>query len=412
MPFDFDPYDASVMADPYPAYRYLQDADPVHYSEALRSWILTRYEDVRPSLNDMRLSADRITPYVDRLAPGERDKVKTVGPMLQKWAVFMDPPDHTRMRKLLNHGFTSTALADFQPKVRVIVERMIDQLVEKGAGGAEIDFINSFAYHLPATVIAVMLGVPESDVEQFRAWSEDLAPFVGSATDTPDKIGLAENSAQALTEYFTGILEARRANPPKPEDVTIIDHMMAAEEDGDTLSLAELISNAVLLLFAGHETTTNLLGNGLLALIQHPDQLRRFTNKPDMAESAVEELLRYDGPVGSLARSVLEDVEIGGKTIRKGQRLFCMLNAANRDPRQFDNPDSLDLGRQNNRHIAFGYGIHFCVGAPLARMEGRFALAAMMKRMKNIELGDKPPIWRDSLVLRGLSSLPIRFQSV
>ena len=288
---------------------------------------------------------------------------------------------------------------------------MIDQLVEKGRDGTEIDFINSFAYHLPATIIAVMLGVPESDVEQFRAWSEDLAPFVGSATDTPDKAGLAEQSARDLTEYFTGILENRRASPPGPEDTTIIDHMMAAEEDGDTLSLAELISNAVLFLFAGHETTTNLLGNGLLALIRHPDQLQRFTETPALAESAVEELLRYDGPVGSLARSVLEDMEIGGKTIRKGQRLYCMLNAANRDPRQFDDPDGLNLGRANNRHIAFGYGIHFCVGAPLARMEGRFALAAMMKRITEIELGDNPPVWRDSLVLRGLSSLPIRFKA-
>ena len=410
MPFDFDPYDSAVMDDPYPAYRYLLENDPVHYSHALRSWVLTRYEDVRPSLNDPRLSADRISPYLDRLSEDDRENVQTVGPMLQKWAVFMDPPDPTRMRKLLTHGFTSTAIADFRPKVEVIVERMIDQLIEKGGDGAEIDFINSFAYHLPATVIAVMLGVPESDVEQFRAWSEDLAPFVGSATDTPDKVALAERSAQDLTEYFTGILENRRANPPSPEDTTIIDHMMAAEEDGDTLSLAELISNAVLLLFAGHETTTNLLGNGLLALIRHPDQLQRFTETPALAESAVEELLRYDGPVGSLARSVLEDMEIGGKTIRKGQRLYCMLNAANRDPRQFDDPDGLDIGRANNRHIAFGYGIHFCVGAPLARMEGRFALAAMMKRMTQIELGDNPPVWRDSLVLRGLSSLPIRFK--
>jgi len=411
MPFDFDPYDSTVMDDPYPAYQFLQENGPVHYSHALRSWILTHYDDVRPSLNDPRLSADRISPYLDRLSEDDRDKVATVGPMLQKWAVFMDPPDHTRMRKLLNHGFTSTAIADFRPKVEIIVERMIDRLVEKGRDGTEIDFINSFAYHLPATIIAVMLGVPESDVEQFRAWSEDLAPFVGSAMDTPDKAGLAEQSARDLTEYFTGILENRRANPPGPEDTTIINHMMAAEEDGDTLSLAELISNAVLLLFAGHETTTNLLGNGLLALIRHPDQLQRFTETPALAESAVEELLRYDGPVGSLARSVLEDMEIGGKTIRKGQRLYCMLNAANRDPRQFDDPDGLNLGRANNRHIAFGYGIHFCVGAPLARMEGRFALAAMMKRMTEIELGDNPPVWRDSLVLRGLSSLPIRFKA-
>ena len=410
MPFDFDPYDSAVIDDSYPAYRYLQDNDPVHYSHALRSWKLTRYEDVRPSLNDPRLSADRITPYLERISLYERQKVATVGPMLRKWSVFMDPPDHTRMRKLLNQGFTSTALINFCPQVEVFGERMIDQLVEKGASGEEVDFINSFAYYLPATVIAVMLGVPESDVEQFRAWSEDVAAFVGSAADTPDKAGLAEASAVALTDYFAGIIESRRANPPAPEEVTVIDHMMAAEEDGDTLSLAELISNAVLILFAGHETTTNLLGNRLNTLLRNPTQLKLFTERHNLAENAVEEILRYDGPVGSLARSVLKDPEIGDKTLERGQWVFCMVNAANRDPQQFDAPDEFDITRENSRSIAFGYGVHFCVGAPLARMEGRFALAAMMKRVRAIELGDSPPTWRDSPVLRGLSSLPIRFK--
>lgn len=410
MPFDFDPYDPSVMADPYPAYRRLQDEDPVHYCKRLRAWMLTRYADVRPSLNDPRLSADRISPYLDRLPAAEREKVRTVGPMLQDWAVFMDPPDHTRMRKLLNHGFTSTALGAFRPKVEAIVERSIDQLVADGADGEEIDFIDAFAYRLPATVIAVMLGVPESDVEQFRTWSEELAPFVGSATATPDKIGLAERSARALTAYCREIIEARRANPPAPKDVTIIDHMIAAEDGGDSLSLAELIANCVLLLFAGHETTTNLLGNGLLALLRHPDQLRRLRDDPGLTDRAIEEFLRYDGPVGSVARSVLEDVEIGGRTIPAGQRVFCMMNAANRDPRRFENPDVLDIGREKSQHLIFGYGIHFCVGAPLARMEGRLAFPALLRRVADIALGDRPPVWRDSLVLRGLAELPVRLR--
>jgi len=412
MTFDFDPYDATVMADPYPSYRYLRDEDPIHYSNILRSWILTRYEDVRVSLNDPRLSADRISPYLARLSLDEREKVKTVGPLLQKWAVFMDPPDHTRMRKLLNHGFTSTALVKLQPKVEAIVEEMIDRLLEKGADGGEVDFINSFAYHLPATVIAVMLGVPEADIEQFRSWSEDLAPFVGSATDTPDKVALAESSSRALTDYFADIIAERRKTLPKMEDVNVIDHMIAAEEEGDTLSHAELISNCVLLLFAGHETTTNLLSNGLLSLIRNSDQLQRFQKDPSHAESAVEELLRYDGPVGSVTRSTIKDIEISGKTIPKGERVYCMMNAANRDPRKFNDPDRLDITREKNHHVIFGYGIHFCVGAPLARMEGRLALSGLMQRMKEIELGDSPLVWRDSLVLRGLSSLPIRFKPV
>ena len=274
---------------------------------------------MRPSLNDPRLSADRITPYLERISLDERQKVATVGPMLQKWSVFIYSPDHARMRKLHNHGFTSTALINFRRHVEVIVDRIIDQLVEKGASGEEFYFINTFAYHLPATVIAIMLGAPESDIEQFSAWPEDLAAFVGSATDTPDKAGLAEASAIALADYFAIIIKSRLANPPATEDVTVIDHMMAAEEDGDTLSLAKLISNAVLLLFAGHETTTNLLGNRLNTLLRNPTQLKLFTERHNLAENAVEEILRYDGPVGSLARSVLKDPEIGDKTLERGQ---------------------------------------------------------------------------------------------
>ena len=215
-----------------------------------------------------------------------------------------------------------------------------------------------------------------------------------------------------LTEYFAGIIEARRRNPPRPEDVAAIDHMIAAEEEGDTLTQAELIANAVLLFFAGHETTTNLLGNGLLALVRNPDELRRFRENPDLAETAVEEMLRYDGPVGSVTRTALEDIEIGGKTIAAGDRVFCMMNAANRDLHQFEDTERLDILREKNHHMIFGYGIHFNIGAPLVRMEGRFALSAMMQRMAEIELGVAPPVWRDSLVLRGLSSLPIRFKPV
>ncbi len=404
----FDPYDPAVAANPYPAYRRLRDEDPVHYSEPLRAWVLTRYDHVHQCLNDRRLSADRITPYLARISATEREALHTVGPMLQKWAVFMDPPDHTRMRRLLNHGFTSTALAEFEPKVKKIVERMIDRLAARAVDGTEIDFIEEFAYPLPATVIAVMLGVPEADVAQFRAWSEDLAPFVGSATDTPDKERLAESAARALTEYFHGIIETRRKSPPAPEDVTVIDHMIAAEDSGDSLSLAELISNCVLLLFAGHETTTNLLGNGLQALMENPDQMALLAGRPELAESAVEEFLRYDGPVGSVARTVVDEVILDDTIISAGQRVFCMMGAANRDPDWFDDPDRLDVTRLKNRHVIFGYGIHFCVGAPLARMEGRYAFPALMAKLNAIEPGTAPPKWRDSFVLRGLESLPIR----
>ena len=409
----FHPRDPGVIENPYPMYHRLQDEDPVHRSDAFSTWILTRYEHVRPMLNDPRFSADRISPYLDQLSPEAREKHATVGPLLQRWAVFMDPPDHTRMRKLMNQAFTSSALAKLRPRVEAIVARMVDRLVDAGARGKDVDFIEEFAFPLPATVIAGMIGVPDSDLDRFHEWSKELAPFVGSALETLDKVGPAERSARALTEYFTGVIEARRADPPAEEDEAIIDLMIRAEEEGDTLDLAELISNCVLLLFAGHETTTNLLANGLMALMQNPDQMALFRGDPErLAGSAVEEFLRYDGPIGAVARSVLEPVELDGKTIPAGDRVFCMLNAANRDPRKFDDPDRLDITREKNQHVIFGYGIHFCIGAPLARMEGQIAFQLLLERLRDIEPGAGEPKWTDSLVLRGVDTLPIRFKTI
>ncbi len=404
----FDPADPAIIADPYPVYRRLRDEDPVHYSDHLGAWVLTRYDDVRAGLNDSRLSADRVTPYLDRLSPERRSEVATIGPMLQKWAVFMDPPPHTRLRRLLNNGFTSSSMEAFRPRVAAIVDRMADDLVARSADGEVVDFVGEFAWPLPATVIAVMLGIPEDDIALFRGWSEEIAPFVGSAAGTPGKLAMAESGAVAMEAYFGDLLAHRRRHPPSSDQETVIDHMMAAEERGDNLSPAELVANFALLMFAGHETTTNLLSNGLWALMQFPDQLRRLREDPELTAPAVEEFLRYDGPVGSVARSVLEDVSFGDKTIARGQRIFCMMNAANRDPRRFEDPDSLDVARTDNRHIIFGYGIHFCIGAPLARMEGQYAFPALLSRVQEIEPAAENPPWRDSFVLRGLAALPVR----
>ncbi len=410
MAVEFNPRDPAVIENPYPTFRRLREADPVHRSEALGAWVLTRYDDVRATLNDPRLSADRITPYLDHLSPEKRRQVACVGPMLQRWAVFMDPPGHTRLRALMNKAFTSSALAALRPRVEAIVERLAERLVAAG-DGAEVDFIAEFAYPLPATVIAGMVGVPDSDLDQFRAWSDDLAPLVGSALRTPDKLGLAERSAREMTEYFRAVIDHRRRHPPAAEEQTIIDHMIAAEEKGDALSEAELVANAVLLLFAGHETTTNLLANGLMALMHHPAECARLVAEPGLAPSAVEEFLRYDGPVAAVARIAREPVSIDDVEIAPGDRVFCMLNAANRDPRQFPDPDRLDLTRQANRHVIFGYGIHFCLGAPLARMEGQIAFPVLLRRLSDIEPGTEAPTWTDSLVLRGVDRLPIRFRA-
>ena len=405
MPLEYNPGDPALVANPYAVLQQLQDDDPVHWSDALNGWVVTRYDDVRAALNDPRLSADRITPFLDHLPPDQRAAVAEVGAMLGRWAVFVDPPLHTRLRSLMNKAFTTSALAALRPRIAAIVERLLDEFVASD----DPDFIAGFAYPLPATVIAGMVGVPDSDLDLFKSWSDDLATFVGSAQATPDKRQRAERSATEMTAYFRTVIGHRRRHPVA--DQTIVDRMIAARDGGDALSEAELVANCVLLLFAGHETTTNLFGNGLLALLRNRDQYALIEQDPTLAGAAIEEILRYDGPIGTTTRVALEDVAMGGRTIERGDRVFAMIHAANRDPRQFDEPHRFDIRRGENRHIVFGYGIHFCLGAPLARMEGEVGLAALVRKLRNVELLDPDPPWHDSLVLRGVSALPIACQA-
>ncbi len=402
---EYDPSDPAMVANPYPVFQRLQDDDPVHWSENLNAWVLTRYDDVRAALNDPRLSADRITPFLDHLPADERAAVAEVGAMLGRWAVFVDPPLHTRLRSLMNKAFTKRALAALRPRIATIVDDLLDEFAASG----DPDFIAGFAYPLPATVIAGMVGVPDSDLDLFKSWSDDLATFVGSAQATPDKRKRAERSTVEMSKYFSEVIDHRRRHPIS--DQTIIDHMIAARDSGDELSEAELIANCVLLLFAGHETTTNLFGNGLLTLLRNPDQFALLTRDPTLAASAVEEILRYDGPIGTTTRVALEDVALDSGTIKAGDRVFSMIHAANRDPRHFDDPHRFYIRRSENQHIVFGFGIHFCLGAPLARIEGEIGLAALVGKLRNIKLLDPDPPWHDSLVLRGVSSLPIACQT-
>ena len=407
----YDPRERGVIDNPYPMLHRLQDAEPAHWSEFLRGWVLTRYDDVKMALHDGPVSADRVSGHMEGLGDDERAANADLDRVLAHWVVFTDPPDHTRLRALMNKGFTTRALDALRPGITRLVDHMVVNLIDARGGGGEVDFIAHFAYPLPATVIALMLGVPPNDVNRFRAWSDDLAAFVGVAVGDPGRRARAQLGAAELADYFGQIIAERRANPPPAAERAIIDDLIAAEEAGDQLSGDELVSACVLLLFAGHETTTNLLGNGLLALLRHPDELARWRADPDgLAVSAVEELLRYDGPIGAMTRVVRAPWPIGDAVLEPGDRVFAMVNAANRDPRRFADPDGLDLARPDNRHIAFGYGIHFCIGAPLARMEVQIALPALLRRLPEIELATDAPDWDDSLILRGLKSLPIRAQ--
>jgi cytochrome P450 len=407
----YDPRQPEITADPYASFAALRASDPVHWSPVLRGWVLTRYADVRAALFDPNLSADRITPFVATLSPERRSQLSGLERMLTRWSVFVDPPAHTRLRGLINKAFTPRAIASLRGMIRETVDRLIDDFTAGMAPGDEgrVDLIEAFAYPLPALVIARILGVPEEDIRLFKSWSDDLAAFVGSAQATPDKYDRAERGAAEMDAYFRAIVRKRRAMTHQAD---VIGALVAAEEAGRTLSEDELVATAVFVLFAGHETTANLIGNGMIALIRQPEAMAQLRARPDLIETAVEELLRIDSPAASVTRVARIDMMMGGKTIRAGDRLFLMINAANRDPTMFPDPDRLKLDRDPNPHIAFGYGPHYCVGAPLARLEAQIAFPRLLARLDRIELTGEPLEWSDNLVLRGVNRLPLAIRIV
>ncbi len=406
MSVDYDPRRPEVIANPFPIFAELRERDPVHWSEVLGGWVLTRYRDVRQALNDPRFSADRITPFRDHL---ERDARAQVGELLKTlgmWAVFNDPPAHTRRRGLLNKAFTPRAVMALRP----MIERIVAHLISRVAARGEMDLIAAFAYPLPASVIAGMIGVPIEDLDRFRTWSDEIAAFVGSALATPDKRERGERGVREMSAYFRGIIAEHRKQPKDD----ILSALLAVEEAGSGLSEDELVASCILLLFAGHETTTNLIGNGMLALLRHPEAQAALGRDGGLAASAVEEMLRYDGPTQAMTRIALEDLRLDEATplIRMGDRVFALLNAANRDPRVFADPDRFDVTRGDSRHLSFGFGVHFCLGAPLARLEGQIAVKALVESLPALALAVDEPDWSDSLVLRGVKALPVRFRPI
>ena len=395
MSFHFNPMAPEFLADPYPTYHRLRTEDPVHQSP-LGFWVLTRYEDVAGMLRDPRFAKE---PMIAAVAARFGIAPATIGlSMLDR-----DPPDHTRLRGLVSKAFTPRVVEGLRPRVQEIVDGLIARA--ERAGG--MDLIEEFAYPIPVNVICEMLGVPVEDHERFKGWSLDLARGLDSIMLPPDsevakRSGIAR---QGLAEYFRALIAERRASPRGD----LLSGLIAAEEAGDKLSEAELLATCVLLLVAGHETTVNLIGNGMLALLRHPDQIRRLRENPALIGSAVEELLRYDGPVQRTARTADQDVTIRGITIPKGEIVMPFIGAADRDPAQFPDPDRLDIARADNRHVAFGMGIHFCLGAPLARIEGQIAINTLVQRLPKLALATAKPEHRQSLTLRGLVALPVRF---
>ncbi len=399
-PLEFNPMLPEYRADPYPFYHRFRQVDPVHWSDFLGFWVLTRYADIVAVLRDPRFSAN------PGLWEGYQDFLQSIGgrgplsAMEEKWMLFMDPPDHTRLRTLVGKAFTPRVVEGLRPHIREVVADLLKAAEAKGA----MDLIADLAYPLPVIVIAEMLGVPTEDRDLFKGWSRDLARTLDPVV-TPEIIARGNEATLAFMDYFRHLIARRRREPR--ED--LMSALIAAEEGGERLNEEELLATCVLLFGAGHETTMNLIGNGMLALLRHPAELKKLREHPSLIQSAVEELLRYDGPVQITARVAMEDVEVGGKTVRKGQQVLLVLGAANRDPAQFSDPDRLDLGRSENRPLAFGHGIHFCLGAPLARVEAQMAIGMLLDRFPTLRLASTALEWRDTVTLRGLKALPLVF---
>ena len=390
-------------ASPYPFYDKLRRSDPVHWSDRLGSWILTRYEDVTWALrNHQRLiNSGRIASILDQLPQKDRERMRPLYRHFSGGLIHSDRPDHTRLRMLVNKAFAPGAVESMRSRIQAIVNELLDE-VEKSEG---MDVIRDFAYPLPTIVICDILGLPPGDREQFKGWSDGIIELTAVSPLTVEAADRARRSLLELREYFARLVADRRQNPRSD----MLSLLVAAEEQGDRLSLAELLSTSVTLLVAGHETTTHLIGNGLFALLQHPDQFQKLKDNPTLMTSAIEEFLRYNSPLQRQLRKAAGTIEIGGKQIREGDLVSVMLGAANRDPAEFAEPDRLDITRAENHHVSFGMGIHFCLGAPLARIEGPVALSTLLSRFPAMRLGGDSFEWQHDIAFRGLRALPILF---
>lgn len=388
-------FDPDFLADPYPAFHRLRAEDPVH-RHPLGFYVLTRYDDVLAFLRDPRFGKSGYQALFESRFGGGPE-----GSWLALSMLFRDPPDHTRLRALVSKAFTPRVVETLRGRIQDIVDRSLDRV----AGAPRMDVIEELAYPLPVAVISDLLGVPAEDSEAVKEWSRDVARALDAIALPvgPDVIERGRRATAAMAEYFRSLIGERRRQP----DSDLLSGLVEAEEAGDRLTERELLATCVLLYVAGHETTVNLIGNGLLALLRHPVERRRLQGDLGLLPGAIEELLRYDGPVQRTGRMAACDVEIAGVPIPEGSLVLGLLGAANRDPARFDEPDRLDLGRDEPRHLAFGAGIHYCLGGPLARLEAQVAIGTVLRRFPAMTLDIERPAWRPSSTLRGLEALPV-----
>jgi hypothetical protein len=391
--------DPEVLANPYPLFRRLRTEDPVHWDPFLHTWIVTRYVDVLEVLHNF--SANR-THTPEKLQAMGLSQISPLAQLMVKQMLFMDPPAHTRLRGLASQAFSPARVAVLRSHIREIVNRLLDQVQSKG----QMDMIADLGEPLPAIVTAEMLGVPLSDRHQLKAWSADFAEMLGNFQHNPEHVPRMLRTVQDMTAYFRDRIRELRNIPREG----LVYSLMTAEIDGDRLTEEEVIANSIVTMVGGQETTTNLIGNGVLTLLRNPGEMEKLQQDQSLIPSAVEEMLRYESPSQHTGRLAPEDVELGGKVIRTGQAVMAVMAAANRDPERFPDPDRFDVARNDNRHLAFGYAAHFCFGAALARVEGQEAFEAIVRRLPFLELQPGTLVWRNNLGLRGLTALPVKFQ--
>lgn len=390
--------DPEVVAYPYPLYHRLRSEDPVHWDPFLHKWVVTRYADALTVLHHFSANCV-LTP--DQLQAMHLSILTPLSEVLVRQMLFMDHPAHGRIRSLASRAFTPRRVEGLRAQIQTIIDSLLDAVQDS----ERMDVIADLAYPLPAKVNAEMLGLPRADWKQLTRWSAVFAEVLGNFQYSPDRARHVLRHLEDMSAYFLAAVRECQKHPREG----LISALVEAEVDGDHLTEEEVVANAILTMVGGQETTTNLIGNGILTLLRYPDQLEALRADLSLMPSAVEELLRYESPSQQTTRLAPEDTPLGEKLIRKGQTVMVVMGAANRDPERFPDPDRLDIRRQDNRHVAFGWASHFCFGAPLGRLEGQLALSALLSRMPNLRLEPGPLTWRENLGLRGLTALPVAF---
>ncbi len=399
--FEFNPLAPEFKANPYPFYDMLRASAPLFHWEQWNMWFATEYETCVALLKDNRLGHELLSVMTrEELGWGEPPAHQMpLVEMQSAWILFRDPPTHTRLRMLVHKAFTPRMIEQLRERIQSVTDHLLDAGLAKG----EMDIVTDLAVPLPVMVIADMLGVPESDRDLFRGWSRDLAHTL-ELTDSEAVYNRGAAATVDFSMYLRDLAHERRQHPKQD----LMSALVQAEDQGDKLTEQELISTCILLLVAGHETTTNLIGNGMLALLRNCDQFDLLKAKPELGRSAVEELLRYDSPVQMTSRAVLHDTEYNGQTLKRGMQVSFLLGAANHDPAIFKDPGTLDITRDPNPHLSFSNGIHYCLGAPLARLEGQIAIQTLLTRAPQLSLVNDNPTYRETWVLRGLEALPVK----